>query len=221
MKNSFLTLLLFCCFITAKAEQTNVYNQNGYKLIFVNYDATFDPALQQRMVKTFFTVYPELANAYNKNTLKTVTMVIDTSYKGVAATANGKVTISYKWMHQHPEDIDVITHEVMHIVQDYGDSNGPGWLTEGIADYARFKFGVNNDAAKWSLRDYKAGQNYTDAYRTTARFLVWIEAKYKPGIVVELDSQMRKHTYTDDIWKQQTGKTLDELWKSYTENSAI
>jgi len=221
MKKSLLTFLLFCCFIAAKAEQTNVYNQNGYKLIFVNYDATFDPALQQRMVKTFFTVYPELANAYNKKTLKTVTMVIDTSYKGVAATANGKVTISYKWMHQHPEDIDVITHEVMHIVQDYGDSNGPGWLTEGIADYARFKFGVNNDAAKWSLHDYKAGQNYTDAYRTTARFLVWIEAKYKPGIVVELDSQMRKHTYTDDIWKQQTGKTLDELWKSYTENPAI
>ena len=221
MKKSLLTLLLFCCFIAAKAEQTNVYNQNGYKLIFVNYDSTFDPALQQRMVKTFFTVYPELANAYNKKTLKTVTMVIDTSYKGVAATANGKVTISYKWMHQHPEDIDVITHEVMHIVQDYGDSNGPGWLTEGIADYARFKFGVNNDAAKWSLHDYKAGQNYTDAYRTTARFLVWIEAKYKPGIVVELDSQMRKHTYTDDIWKQQTGKTLDELWKNYTENSAI
>jgi len=221
MKKSLLTLLFFCCFIAAKAEQTNVYNQNGYKLIFVNYDATFDPALQQRMVKTFFTVYPELANAYNKKTLKTVTMVIDTAYQGVAATANGKVTISYKWMHQHPEDIDVITHEVMHIVQDYGDSNGPGWLTEGIADYARFKFGVNNDAAKWSLHDYKAGQNYTDAYRTTARFLVWIEAKYKPGIVVYLDSQMRKHAYSDDVWKQQTGKTLDELWKNYTENSAI
>ena len=218
---SIISIILLAFVMSASAQKTTVYNQKGYKLTFINYDTTFSAALQERMVSTFYTVYPELAATYNPKTLKAVTMVIDTSYKGVAETADGKVTISYLWMHKHPEDIDVITHEVMHIVQDYGDSNGPGWLTEGIADYARFKFGVNNDAAKWSLHDYKAGQNYTDAYRTTARFLVWIEAKYKPGIVVELDSQMRKHTYTDDIWKQQTGKTLDELWKSYTENSAI
>jgi len=202
------------------AQKTTAYNQKGYKLTFINYDATFDAAEQQRLVKTFFTVYPELANAYNPKTLKAVTMVIDTAYDGVAATANGKVTISNKWLHKHPEDIDVVTHEVMHIVQDYGDSNGPGWLTEGIADYARYKFGVNNDAAKWSLSEPKPTQNYTDAYRVTARFLVWLEEKVKPGIVKQLDSQMRAHTFTDDTWKQKTGKTIDELWKSYTENPA-
>jgi len=60
----------------------------------------------------------------------------------------------------------------MHIVQDYGQSTGPGWLTEGIADYARYKFGVNNPAAKWALPAYKSTQKYTDAYRVTARFLV-------------------------------------------------
>jgi hypothetical protein len=173
------------------------------------------------MVKTFFTVYPELARTYNKKTLKAVTMVIDTTYKGVAETANGRVTISNRWMHLHPEDIDVITHEVMHIVQDYGDSNGPGWLTEGIADYARYKFGVNNAAAKWSLPNYKPAQNYTDAYRVTARFLVWIEEKVKPGVVKELDNQLRSHTFTNNSWKQLTGQTLDELWKNYTANPVI
>ena len=148
-------------------------------------------------------------------------MVIDTAYNGVAATDNGKVTISNKWLHKRPEDIDVVTHEVMHIVQDYGDSNGPGWLTEGIADYARYKFGVNNDAAKWSLGDLKPTQNYTDAYRVTARFLVWMEEKVKPGIVKQLDSQMRKHTFTDATWQQLTGKSVDDLWKSYTQNPVI
>jgi len=221
MKNTFIIAILLGCFITVKAQQTTVYNQKGYKLTFVNYDATFDTLLQQRMVKTFFTVYPELAKTYNKKTLKEVTMVIDTSYKGVAETANGKVTINYMWLHKHPEDIDVITHEVMHIVQDYGDSNGPGWLTEGIADYARYKFGVNNDAAKWKLPDYKPTQNYTDAYRVTARFLLWMEEKVKPGIVKQLDSQMREHTFTDNTWQQLTGKTLDELWKSYVQNPVI
>ncbi len=148
-------------------------------------------------------------------------MVIDTAYKGVAATANGKVTIAASWLHKHPEDIDVVTHEVMHIVQDYGESVGPGWLTEGIADYARNKFGVNNAAAKWSLPEFKSTQNYDNAYRITARFLVWIEEKVKPGVVKELDSQLRKHTYTADSWKNLTGKSVDGLWKEYVKNPAI
>ena len=223
MKNIFFLGALLLCFIAAANAQisTKVYNKNGYKLTLTNYDATLDTAELTRLVKTFYIVYPKLAKEYNPATLKDVKMVVDTSYKGVAATADGKVTIASTWLHKRPEDIDVVTHEVMHIVQDYGESVGPGWLTEGIADYARNKFGVNNAAAKWTLPDYKSTQNYDNAYRITARFLVWIEAKVKPGIVKELDSQMRKHTYTDNTWKQQTGKTVDELWKAYTENPAI
>ncbi|MDB5133711.1 MAG: secretory protein [Mucilaginibacter sp.] len=214
---------LFICLLTlsAYAQQKQTYNKKGYQLTFINQDATLDTALQQRMVNTFYKVYPELAKAYNKKTARQVTFVIDTAYKGVAETDNGKVTISSAWMHKHPEDIDVITHEVMHIVQDYGESAGPGWLTEGIADYARYKFGVNNPAAKWLLPDYKPTQNYDNAYRITARFLVWIEEKVKPGIVKDLNNQLRLHTFSDNSWKAATGKTVDELWKSYTENPAI
>ena len=222
MKTASIIATLFLCFaINANAQKTNVYNNHGYKLTFINYDPTLDSAEQARMVNTFYIVYPELAKAYNKNTLKAVTMVIDTTYKGVAETDNGKVTISNVWMHKHPEDIDVITHEVMHIVQDYGNSNGPGWLTEGIADYARYKFGINNKAANWKLSDYKPTQNYTDAYRVTARFLVWIEKNYNPNTVSSLDDQMRKHTYTDASWQQLTGKSLDDLWKTYIANPVI
>jgi len=221
MKKLFAIFFLLVAVATANAEKTTVYKKKGYKLTFINYDATFDASEQQRLVNTFFTVYPELAKEYNEKTLKEVTMVIDTTYKGVAETANGKVTINYIWLHKHPEDIDVVTHEVMHIVQDYGESTGPGWLTEGIADFARNQFGVNNAAAKWALPEYKPTQNYDNAYRVTARFLYWIQEKIKPGIVKELDKQMREHTYTDDTFKNLTGKTVDELWKDYSANPAI
>src|SRR6201996_335118 len=221
MKNLFFMLLIGFITYSANAQQTRVYTKKGYKLTFTNYDATLDTAEQQRLVNTFFIVYPELAKTYNKKTLKAVTMVIDTAYKGVAETDNGKVTIASAWMHKRPEDIDVITHEVMHIVQDYGESTGPGWLTEGIADYARYKFGINNEAAKWSLTPYKQGQSYENAYRVTARFLLWVEEKVKPGIVKTLDAQMREHTYTDNSWKQLTGKTVDELWKTYISDPTI
>lgn len=221
MKKYIILFLSCLSVIPAIAQQTKVFKKKGYQLTFINQDATLDTALQQRMVNTFYKVYPELAKAYNKKTAKEVTFMIDTAYKGVAETDNGKVTISSRWMHLHPEDIDVITHEVMHIVQDYGESSGPGWLTEGIADYARYKFGVNNDAAKWSLPPYKSTQNYDNAYRITARFLFWIEEKVKPGLVKDFNTQLRLHTFTDNSWKNATGKTLDELWKSYTENPAI
>jgi hypothetical protein len=222
MKKTSILSILFLMLMagTSYAQQTSNYNKNGYRLTFINYDSTLDTALKTKLINTFYKVYPELANAYNKKTLKAVTMIIDTSYKGVAETANGIVTISSRWMHQRPEDIDVVTHEVMHIVQDYGQSTGPGWLTEGIADYARFKFGVNNPAANWSLPAYKATQNYDNSYRVTARFLAWLE-KSKPGVVKTFDSKMRDHTFTDDTWKQQTGKTLDELWKDYSANPTV
>ena len=221
MKYYFFLLIVIACTLSAGAQQTKVYTQKGYKLTFTNYDATLDTAEQQRLVNTFFTVYPQLAKAYNKKTLKEVKMVIDTTYKGVAETDNGKVTISSAWLHRFPEDIDVVTHEVMHIVQDYGETVGPGWLTEGIADYARYKFGINNAAAKWALPAYKSTQNYDNAYRVTARFLVWIETKVKPGIVKDFNEQLRKHTFTDNSWKAATGKTLDELWKAYSENPSL
>jgi len=217
------TLLLIAAVIATLAVSRNTFAQEvitkkGYTLTFENNYAALNPALKQRLIETFFEVYPKLATEYNKNTSRKVTIAVDTAYKGVAATSNARVVISSMWMQKHPEDIDVVTHEVMHIVQDYGQSTGPGWLTEGIADYARYKFGVDNATAKWALTGYKPGQNYTQSYRTTAGFLNWVEKSKHAGTVKVLDSKMREHTYTPEIWKAQTGETLDELWTDYTKS---
>jgi hypothetical protein len=206
---------------TVCAQQPATYDRKGYTLTYTNNDVTLDSALQKKLVETFFVVYPKLAKAYNKETLKKVAFVVDTAYKGVAATNNGRVVFNPQWFHKHPGDIDVVTHEVMHIVQNYGRSVGPGWLTEGIADYVRNEYGVDNAGANWKLPDFKEGQNYTNSYRITARFLLWIEKKQKKGIVKELDKQLREHTYTADSWKQQTGKTLDELWTAYAADPTV
>lgn len=195
--------------------------QGKYEVSFVSNDPTFDTNERQRLITTFFQVYPKLAKEYNKHTLKHVNFFVDSSYDGVAATDNGRVRFNPKWFKQHPEDIDVVTHEVMHIVQDYKESVGPGWLTEGIADYARYQFGVNNAAANWKLPDFKPGQSYTNAYRVTARFLAWLELHKKKGIVKQLDKQLRDHTYTADSWKQLTGSSLDELWAEYAGNPVL
>lgn len=217
-RSAFGCLFLFLLSLSGSkvvAQEPVTYSDKGLKLTFISQDRTLDTALKSRLVKTFFEVYPRLVKEYNKNSSKEVTFVVDTSYDGVAATSNGRVTFSAHWLKIHPEDIDVVTHEVMHIVQDYGDTNGPGWLTEGIADYARYKFGVDNPGAKWALPEYKAGQSYRNSYRITARFLEWLETHGNKGLVKKMDKKMREHTYSDQLWVEFTGRTLDELWDTY------
>ncbi|WP_235904483.1 basic secretory family protein [Arcticibacter tournemirensis] len=204
----------------AFGQQSETFKQKGFSLTFISQDKSLDPALKSRMVETFYEVYPKLVKEFNKKALKEVVFIVDTSYEGVAATSDGKVTFSSNWLKLHPEDIDVVTHEVMHIVQDYGNTNGPGWLTEGIADYVRYKFGVDNAGAHWSLPDYKAGQSYKNSYRITAKFLDWLETDGHKGMVKNMDKHLRDHTYSDELWRQYTGRTLDELWSKYTESQS-
>ena len=202
-------------------QQPEVIKKKGYELTFESNYAALDPALKQRLISTFFEVYPKLAKEYNPKTLKKVRFLVDTAYKGVAATSNGQVVYSSIWMDKHPEDIDVVTHEVMHIVQDYGNSVGPGWLTEGVADYARFKFGIDNAGAKWALPALKPEHHYKNSYRITARFFQWIEAKVKAGTIKAVDASLRDHSYTPEIWAKLTGKDLDTLWSDYVKNPEI
>lgn len=215
MKRTLILFLLFLSSFTYADAQQSIVKKKGYTLKFGSNYSALDPVLKKRMIGTFFIVYPKLAKTYNKETLKTVEFIVDTAYKGVAAAYDGKVVFSSQWLKDHPEDIDVITHEAMHIVQNYTHNVEPGWLTEGIADYVRYKFGVDNAGAGWSLPDFSRNHHYTNSYRITARFLVWAENKIKPGIVKTLDNSLREGTYTADIWRELTGKDLDELWAQY------
>jgi hypothetical protein len=191
-----------------------------YTLIVVNNAPDFSPETRQRLIDAFFIVYPEEATRFNKNTLRQVTFFIDPTYTGVAETGNGVSRFNPKWLKDHPEDIDVVTHEVMHIVQDYRH-DGPGWLTEGIADYVRYVYGVNNLKSNWKLPPYRPNQSYTNAYRVTARFLLWIEKNKDQHIVDQMDAAMRDGTYTDSLWTKLAGSTVDGLWQQYANSPAL
>ena len=198
--------------------------KENYTLIFTNNASEFNTdngnKVKSRMIDAFFNVYPKQTARYNPKAASIVYFLIDPTYNGVAETSGSKVKYSSKWMLNIPTDIDVVTHEVMHIVQAY-TGNIPGWLVEGIADYARYKYGVDNATAGWSLPNYSTGQNYTDAYRVTARFLVWLEKNVKADLVKDLDAACRDNTYSSITWKSITGKTVDELWLLYTANPAL
>jgi hypothetical protein len=197
-------------------------NKNGLTLIFANNYAGFPDEVKKNMITTFFTVYPQEMAAYNPSANKTVIIVIDKDCPELSATVDNVIRFQPKWFTQHPKDIDVVTHEAMHIVQHYQANNyQPRWLSEGIADYVRQLYGLSNKASGWSMPPVMSGMNYQYGYRIAARFLFWI-AQYKDkDFVKEVDRSMRENKYTTSIWKQRTGKTLDELWQEYTTKPQI
>jgi hypothetical protein len=205
---------------TSGFHTVETITKKKFTLIFINKDSLFSSVTKQRMIDAFFKVYPAEVKRFNKKSLRKVTFLVDSSYKGVAATSNGIVRYNPSWLEKHPEDIDVVTHELMHIVQSY-PRGGEGWLTEGIADYVRFKFGVNNEKGNWSLPAFKETQSYTNSYRITARFLVWIEKNVRKTLVNEMDEACRKGEYTPELWEKLTGKTVAELWADYAASPAI
>ncbi|MFM2168438.1 MAG: hypothetical protein RIS79_2809 [Verrucomicrobiota bacterium] len=139
-----------------------------------------------------------------------VTLYFDPAMKGVAHAANGKITISAAFVREHPDDWGMVVHELAHVVQAY-PAGGPGWLVEGIADYIRIvKF--EPQAPRPTLTRLAS---YKDAYKTAAMFLEWIEKQHTPDLVVKMNAALRAGKYRDELWKELTGKTVDELWAEY------
>ncbi|GAB3020074.1 hypothetical protein GCM10027051_26570 [Niabella terrae] len=221
----FLMLTAFACNKHVKGwvydPDATFYQKGPYQLHFEDLSKDLNPDTKRRLVETFFKVYPLLAADFNTQTTKEVRFKIDPAYEGVAATSGDIVRYDPDWFKKNPEDIDVVTHEVMHIVQHYGKSVGPWWCTEGVADYVREVYGVNNASAKWNLHLPREGENYDNGYRVTARFLLWIEKKVKKGFVTTLDAALRDHSYTAEIWVSQTGKSPAALWQDYIKNPTL
>lgn len=138
---------------------------------------------------------------------KQVTLYFDPAMKGVAHAANGRITISAEFVRAHPDDWGMIVHELTHVVQAY-PPGGPGWLVEGLADYIRIvKF--EPQAPRPNLTRLAS---YKDAYKTAAMFLEWVEKQHASGLVVKLNAALRAGKFREELWKEITGKTVDELW---------
>jgi hypothetical protein len=198
--------------------------QDGYQLVFINKNAEFSPQTKKELIETYFKVFPALVNKFNDKTTHEVVFVTDTIYNkpgNVAEASGNRILFSPKYMKAHPTDIDIVTHEGFHLVQGYGYSAGPVWLTEGIADFIRYEYGVDNIGSKWYLPAFKETQSYKNSYRVTARFFEWIEQKVKPGMAVQLDKELRAHTYTEATWAALSGKTVDELWADYAKDPEV
>jgi basic secretory peptidase family protein/F5/8 type C domain-containing protein len=145
---------------------------------------------------------------------RVITMTLKSRYRGVAATGGDHITGSVRYFKSHPDDFGAMIHETVHTIQGLRGVNNPGWLIEGVADYERFF-------------KYEPGQagpvdpdkaHYDGSYRVTATFLDYVSEKYDKELVSKLNAHMRAGDYSDNLFKDLTGKTLKELDDEWRES---
>lgn len=139
-------------------------------------------------------------------------LILQKSDKGIGGTAGSRITVSSHWIEKHPEDIGLVAHELVHIIQRY-PSPQPGWVTEGIADYMRWAIYEGKPLGFFPVS--KKEQGYRDSYRVAAGFFLWLESDQAPGIVRRLNTAMRNRAYEDALFEKAAGKPLDQLWGEY------
>ena len=121
-----------------------------------------------------------------------------------------------------------VVHEMVHVVQNYGGrrrdnpdaTRMPGWLVEGIPDYIRwYLYEPQTKGAEITARNL-ARAKYDGSYRVTANFLNWVTTTYDANLVQKLNAAGRAGKYREELWKEATGKTVQELgdeWKHFHE----
>lgn len=63
---------------------------------------------------------------------------------------------------------------------------------------------------------------YDASYRVSANFIHWVTETYDREIVRKLNAALREGRYRAELWKDATGRTLDELgeeWKKSLEKT--
>jgi Peptidase of plants and bacteria len=147
-----------------------------------------------------------------------------------AATGGSRISCNAGWFRRNlkGEAKGAVVHEMVHVVQQYGRARRnnrnatrtPGWLVEGIPDYIRwFLYEPETKGAEITRRNL-ARARYDGNYRITGNFLNWVTGKYDPEIVPKLNMAAREGRYQEDLWKEYTGKTVQELgaeWKGFHE----
>ncbi len=145
---------------------------------------------------------------------KQVRLVFHEKKEGVADTSGDTINIAANYVRHATNDFGMVIHELTHVVQSYGRGGNPGWLVEGVADYIRLTH-YEPQARRPRIDPNRA--SYRDAYKTTAIFLEWTETTYDKQLVHKLNQAMREGVFNMELFKTNTGHSIDDLWKQFTD----
>ncbi len=137
----------------------------------------------------------------------------------VGIVRGGVIHMSAKHMRAGYVSSDTVAHEAFHVTQYYWI--GGTEIKESLAEYARYRFGASGLRSFFPM--YLPGPNDTQdsSYAVGARFLRWIEVRYRIPFAQRIDADLYAGTLKDSFYKDQTGKDAAALWAEYVKDPAI
>ena len=121
------------------------------------------------------------------------------------------ITLSERWLREHPNDAGCVLHELTHAYMRAPDYDASTiWLIEGIADHVRDVLGFD---MSWTYAHFEPGKAIA-GYQTTADLLGWLEEK-RPGAIRELSRRLADGSYGEAVFAEVGGAPLPELVAAY------
>jgi hypothetical protein len=193
------------------------------------YEITFDfsempelkPWIETRLKPTCLEWYPKIVDLLPSEGYiapQRFSITFRKDGRGVAFASGNRITCAGPWFSRNLEGeaVGAVVHEMVHVVQQYrrvrGGNPNPGWLVEGLADYIRWHL---YEPANKRRRIRPDRDKYDGSYHVTAALLAHVMEHHDKDAVKKLNAAMRQGKYSDDLWKQYTGKTAEELWADY------
>ncbi len=144
--------------------------------------------------------------------------------EGIPAYAQGStISLNASWFNREKtrEAPGAVVHEMVHVVQSYQNgrqraqrrSSVPGWIVEGIPDYVRWYLYEPQSKGAVLSRERLAKAKHDASYRVSANFIHWAIKNHDANgtLLQDLNASARNGRYSEDTWKQLTGKSESEL----------
>jgi len=139
-------------------------------------------------------------------------------------TLGTKICLDTGWLAKNPGHLEIILiHEMAHLPQApkwYRAISSKSWCwMEGMADYVPYKLGYTNG---WRCPQCSAEfPHYTYGYTCAGAFLLFLDATYGSSVVRQLNTELRRRTYSEKFFASATGKSLAELWVQFQKTPAF
>ncbi len=198
--------------LAQKASSVKPQSGNGCEITLNYKDAPEMEGWMKAMKAICHEWYPQIISilGMEKSSYQNVTITIDAGMNGVAGTGGNQIFLSKDYFSKHGTDAGAIIHELVHVVQAY--PKYIPWITEAIADYVRlYHFEPNAPRPQVNPEHAKL----QDGYKTGAIFMAWLVENKDKDIVIKLNKALQEGTYQDEIFKEITGKTANELFEEF------
>ena len=192
-------------------------------------DPELDAWAAKTLLPTLKTWYPKIAEMYASpefRPLKRIRLRFRTDMGGIPAWAAGdEICLNKAWIKSQlkGESLGSTVHELTHVVQQY-PGGAPGWFQEGFADYVRW-YQFEPEKHGCVIRNWDDPKvKYDASYRVSANFLDWVARTHGRDVLKKVNAACRARRYRDELWKELTGATLDELggaWKEQGKKGEI